>query len=112
MKTRDPSLKELQTVSLKCVRACMLMLWVCLSAHAHACTPVCVCGILPIFYWFIEPHESFPALDEIVCYFHYRQDQSLLAQPLLLWLSTDLGPGFTSLTGGCELWRCAYGTAS
>lgn len=36
----------------------------------------CVCGILPILCWFIGPHESFTKLNEIVCFFHYKQDQN------------------------------------
>ncbi len=91
----------------------------CWSVHVPArvecvctCTYACVCGILFIFYWFIEPHESFFALNEIVCFFHYRQDQNMLEPPLLLCFFIDLGPDFTSLTGGCELWRCACIAAS
>lgn len=95
-----------------CVDEVCMGVFKCTSTCTYASVCVCVCGILPIFYWFIEPHESFPALDEIVCFFHYKQDQSMLEQPWLLWLFTDLGPDFTSLTSGCELWRCAYVTAS
>lgn len=71
-----------------------------------------MCGILPIFFCFIEPHESRTVLDEIVCFFHYKQAQNMWEQLLLLWFFTDLGPDFTSLTSGRELWRCAYITAS
>lgn len=85
----------------------------CWSVHVHACVEcVCTCACVLIFYWFIEPHESFFALNEIVCFFHYRQDKNMLEQPLLLFFFTHLGPDFTSLTSGCELWRCAYITAS
>lgn len=76
------------------------------------CTYACVCGNLLIFYWFIEPHESFFALDEIVCCCHYKRDQNMLEKPLLLWFLTDPGPDFTSLTSGCKLWRCVCIAAS
>lgn len=43
-------------------------------------------------------------LDEIVCFFHYKQDQNYAgAASTIVVFFTDLGPDFTSLTSGCEL---------
>lgn len=92
------------------VHACAHSVFVSVHARMHC---VCVCSILPIFYWFIGPHESFTALDEIVCFFHHEQDQKNVgATSTIVVFFTDRGPDCTSLTSGCELWRCAYITAS
>ena len=69
---------------------------------------LCVCVVfLPIFYWFIEPHESFTALDEIVCYFHHEQDQKYVgATSTIVVFLTERGPDSISLTSECALCRC------
>lgn len=77
----------------------MGLIWCVMSPDMCVC--VCVWAYARVWHFayfllFKEPHESFPTLSKIVCFFHHKHNQKYVgAVATIMGFFTDPGPDFT-----------------